>query len=177
MDAIRQIKATEGVRGLYKAYAATVFSFGPFSALYFMFYETFKGLVVDNDPEKYLKKVKAETEEGKAAARTQEMTFTQSMLCSMVAGAIASTITNPLDMGKLRMQVQRAGKQPGTQTAFHYKHLGDAIYKIVREEGARALFNGSLARIMFHVPNVAISMSLVEMARPQFYTKLEAIGF
>lgn len=50
MDAIRQIKATEGVRGLYKAYAATVFSFGPFSALYFMFYETFKGLVVDNDP-------------------------------------------------------------------------------------------------------------------------------
>jgi len=33
---------TEGLRGIYKAYAATVLSFGPFSALYFMFYEKLK---------------------------------------------------------------------------------------------------------------------------------------
>lgn len=51
LDAIRQIKMTEGVRGLYRAYAATVLSFGPFSALYFMFYEQAKGLIVNNDPE------------------------------------------------------------------------------------------------------------------------------
>ena len=49
-DAIRQIMRHEGVRGLYKAYWATVMSFGPFSALYFMFYETAKGFVVNNDP-------------------------------------------------------------------------------------------------------------------------------
>lgn len=41
-DAIRQIAKTEGLRGMYRAYGATVFSFGPFSALYFMFYEKFK---------------------------------------------------------------------------------------------------------------------------------------
>jgi hypothetical protein len=70
LDAIRQIKATEGTRGLYKAYMATVLSFGPFSALYFMFYERLKGFVVVNDPTQYLKKVKAECDEGKAAART-----------------------------------------------------------------------------------------------------------
>lgn len=74
-DAIKQIKATEGVRGLYRAYAATVLSFGPFSALYFMFYEKVKGLVVVNDPTHYLKKVKAADEDGKAAARTQDLTF------------------------------------------------------------------------------------------------------
>ena len=39
LDAIRKIRATEGIRGLYRAYGATVMSFGPFSALYFMFYE------------------------------------------------------------------------------------------------------------------------------------------
>ena len=49
-DAIKQISRTEGVRGLYKAYAATVLSFGPFSALYFMFFEHAKGLIVNNDP-------------------------------------------------------------------------------------------------------------------------------
>ena len=48
-DAIRSTVKAEGFRGLYKAYAATVLSFGPFSALYFYFYETFKGLAVDND--------------------------------------------------------------------------------------------------------------------------------
>ena len=31
------------------------------------------------------------------------------MISSMLAGAIASSITNPLDMAKLRLQVQRAG--------------------------------------------------------------------
>jgi hypothetical protein len=52
------IKASEGIKGLYRAYAATVFSFGPFSALYFMLYEHIKGLVVINDPAHYLKKIK-----------------------------------------------------------------------------------------------------------------------
>ena len=58
IDAIRQISKIEGIRGLYKAYGATVLSFGPFSALYFMFYEHIKGFFVQNDVARYLKKVK-----------------------------------------------------------------------------------------------------------------------
>jgi hypothetical protein len=38
-DALSKISRTEGVRGIYKGYGATLASFGPFSALYFMFYE------------------------------------------------------------------------------------------------------------------------------------------
>lgn len=41
-DAIRQTIKSEGIRGLYRGYGATVFSFGPFSGLYFMFYEKIK---------------------------------------------------------------------------------------------------------------------------------------
>jgi len=37
-DALRMILRTEGRRGIYKGYAATLASFGPFSALYFVFY-------------------------------------------------------------------------------------------------------------------------------------------
>lgn len=37
--AMRTIMKTEGLRGLYKGYVATLLSFGPFSALYFMLYE------------------------------------------------------------------------------------------------------------------------------------------
>lgn len=42
----------------------------------------------------------------------------------------------------------------------------DGVYKIARDEGALALFSGSFARILFHVPNVAISISLVEVLKP-----------
>lgn len=41
-DVLRQILKTEGVRGLYRGYAATLLAFGPFSALYFTFYEALK---------------------------------------------------------------------------------------------------------------------------------------
>lgn len=44
-DAVRTIMRTERVRGLYKGYAATLLSFGPFSALYFMFYEKVSSLI------------------------------------------------------------------------------------------------------------------------------------
>tara|TARA_B110000285_G_scaffold105695_1_gene120311 strand:- start:69 stop:314 length:246 start_codon:yes stop_codon:yes gene_type:complete len=81
----------------------------------------------------------------------------------MIAGSAASISTNPLDMGKLRLQVQRAGLAGGgSVNDFYYKHLGDAIYKIGREEGVRALFNGSFARILYHVPMTAISMGVLE---------------
>lgn len=39
-DAFRTILRQEGLRGLYKGYAATVYSFGPFSAIYFGLFET-----------------------------------------------------------------------------------------------------------------------------------------
>lgn len=57
-DAIRQILKIEGARGLYRAYGATVMSFGPFSALYFLFYEKFKEKAASFSTEDYLKKVR-----------------------------------------------------------------------------------------------------------------------
>jgi len=133
---------TEGVLGLYRAYGATVMSFGPFSAFYFMFYEKFKGLVVVNDPESYMKKINRESEV------KQDIGFAESMFCSMMAGACASILTNPLDIAKLRMQVQRAGLKGGGQNHY-YKHMLDGVYKIGRDEGVMSLLNGSFARILY----------------------------
>lgn len=39
LDAFRTIWREEGFRGLYKGYGATIYSFGPFSAVYFALYE------------------------------------------------------------------------------------------------------------------------------------------
>ena len=42
VDAIASILRVDGMRGIYRGYGATLLSFGPFSALYFVFYEQFK---------------------------------------------------------------------------------------------------------------------------------------
>lgn len=137
-----------------------------------MFYEQMKGLFVDNDAQSYLKR----TAEG--APVKQDIGFFEAMFCSMVAGAGASTITNPLDMAKLRMQVMRAGKVGGggPQSEQYYRHMLDGVYKIARDEGVRALFHGSFARILFHVPNVAICMSLVELFKPKIQALMQGEG-
>ena len=61
----------------------------------------------------------------------------------------------------------------GDASEFYYKHLLDAIYKIGRDEGARSLFNGSFARILYHVPSVAISMGVLEQVKPFIRSKIE----
>jgi 3-hydroxy-3-methylglutaryl CoA synthase len=66
------------------------------------------------------------------------------------------------------MHVMRAGKVGGgfKQSEQYYRHMLDGVYKIARDEGVRALFAGSFARICFHVPNVAISMVSLELLKP-----------
>lgn len=46
MDAFNKIFRMEGVKGMYKGYGATLASFGPFSALYFMFYEEVSEMIL-----------------------------------------------------------------------------------------------------------------------------------
>ena len=45
LDALLQISRTEGLRGIYKGYGATLLSYGPFSALYFFLYEEVRSFV------------------------------------------------------------------------------------------------------------------------------------
>jgi hypothetical protein len=69
-----------------KALGATLLFFGPYSAIFFVCYEKFK---------KYF-------------AKGDQMSMGSSILCSSFASAIAGFITTPLELVKLRMQVQRA---------------------------------------------------------------------
>jgi hypothetical protein len=139
-DAFKTIMKNEGLRGIYKAYGATVGSFGPFSALYFLFYEKLKEFCVGEQ---------------------KEIGFLASLTCASTSGALASFLTNPLDIAKVRMQVVRATGN----SLFPYKNMLHGIQLIYTNEGFKALFQGSLARILFHTPNTAIVMSLMEYIR------------
>ena len=136
-QAFREVYAKEGIRGFYRAYGATLVSFGPYSALYFAFYEHLK-----------------EKSDGTVPLA----------LCAGAAGAGAAFATNPLDLVKLRLQVQRASgvaKSDGL-IEFGYSNWLDGVAKIIRREGAATLFKGALFRVAFIAPMSTISMGLYE---------------
>ena len=144
INALKIVLNKEGIRGIYRAYWATVASFGPFSALYFMIYEKCKFYAVGNQ---------------------KEIEFLPSLFCAAFAGSAAAWITNPLDIAKVRMQVVRATGH----SRFPYKNMWHGIKLIYSQEGVKALTQGSFARILFHMPNTAISMSLVEYFRKNIF--------
>lgn len=143
LNALNVIIKKDGLQGIYRAFGATITSFGPFSAFYFMFYEYCKQFFVGNK---------------------KEIDFVPSLVCAGISASAAAWITNPLDIAKVRMQVVRA---TGT-SKFPYKNMFHGIHLIYSQEGLRALFQGSLARILFHMPNCTIIMGLVELFRRKF---------
>ena len=53
--ALVSITRREGLLGIYKGYSATLLSFGPFSAFYFMFYEQLKHRCLKNNEQKQVR--------------------------------------------------------------------------------------------------------------------------
>ena len=159
IHAIGHIFSNEGFRGIYKAYGATVMSFGPLSAFYFTFYEYFKGFFVRNDSKYYIEKINKNKSE--VELKKHDISFGQSLICSSISSFLASIITNPLDLIKLRMQVQRAGSG-----SLVYRNLLQGIFYAYKNFGLIELYRGSLARAMFHTPNGAITMTLLETFKP-----------
>jgi len=143
--AIRSILKGEGISGIYRGYLATVGSFGPFSALYFAFYEAAKAAVAGND----------------SPGDARQLGFSESLGCAAAAGAAASVLTNPLDLVKLRLQVQRGAGGLN----FGYRGLAHGLRKMVAEEGFAAMLRGAGTRVAFHAPTTAITMALFETCK------------
>jgi hypothetical protein len=217
-DAWRQIMQREGLVGLYRGYGATIASFGPFSALYFVFYEWFKDAALQHTAAGQAAQTQAARQrsvsskpaapppidEAAAAARRTNATssaltehpsgsaassaapaagtlpFIWQIITASAAGSAASLVTNPLDLAKLRLQVQRgvAAAAVGSSESVagpplpQYRNSLHAMATIAREEGARALFRGAGARMAFHAPSTAITMTLFEQCKGLFQQHL-----
>ena len=107
--------------------------------------------------------------------------------CSAVAGSAAAWLSSPLDMIKLRIQVQRraaaaaaaaqATAAAGAQAAaeeqgftFAYRGMMDGVGTVFREEGVAALWKGAGTRVAFMVPQSAISMVAFEWCKRHYTT-------
>lgn len=149
LDAIRVIAKTEGILGLYKGYYVTLASFGPFSALYFMFYEKARSALA------------AATSHHDPAKLPAALTLS----ASAIAGAAASVITCPLDTAKLRLQTQRRLHPGEAVPEGHLKGVVDTLRSLWREDGVQGLFRGAGARMLFHTANTCITFTAFEECR------------
>jgi len=155
-DALTKISKHEGLRGIYKGYGVTMASFGPFSALYFVFYEKFK----------------FSSKEFLGVTGNNSLPFYWVLLSSAGAGALASWMTSPLDMAKLRLQVQRGGvavASAGTQSTAasvgSYTGVADCLISAFRKDGVKGLFRGAGARVLHFVPATTATMTCYESCR------------
>jgi Mitochondrial carrier protein len=155
-DALQKIVRQEGFSGIYRGYAATLASFGPFSALYFVFYEQFKDLARNQN-----------------SSSSSDLSFSATVLCAATAGGLASWLTSPLDMAKLRLQVQR-GRQASLHPAdgMTYSGMWDCLRQTWRTEGVRGWFRGAGARVLHFAPATTVTMTTYEMCRKSIEPRL-----
>lgn len=161
-DALRQIGQTEGLRGLYRGYGATLASFGPFSALYFVFYERCKSLARSHQS---TGQFGLESDLTTSNENSLDLSFSATVLCSATAGAAASWLSSPLDLAKLRLQISR-GQQFNSVSSATYRGIVDCLQHAYRHQGGvRGLFRGAGARVLHFCPATTITMTSYEMCR------------
>ena len=157
IDAVRQITKGEGYLGLYRAYGATILSFGPFIGINLMLYEKVKRML---------------------GIKRNQANFFQNFTVAFITGTVASLITNPFDVAKLRMQIQRTelsshSVQSLAEGRFGYRNVFHGVYKIATSEGFFSLWRGCGTRILHMSSQAAINLSLLEKIRAHFLKSIK----
>lgn len=174
LDAILTIARTEGVRGVYRGYGATLASFGPFSAIYFSGYEQCKQhfgpfFIAAKQKREGTHNAVADSSASSSASVASasppppeaDLGFLGFAFCGGFAGSIATVLTNPMDLVKLRMQVQRGN----SGFTFGYRNMMHGLQCIVAQEGPAALFKGAAVRCAFHIPSTALTIAMFDSIR------------
>ena len=85
----------------------------------------------------------------KLAVTTELLPLPYLIASSATAGALASFLTSPLDMAKLRLQVQRGG---ATGATAKYQGVISCLRYAYGQGGVAGLFRGAGARVLHFVP-------------------------
>jgi solute carrier family 25 protein 44 len=141
----RHIVASEGVRGLYRGFAASVATYAPTSGVWWTCYDVYRSLAAaavlgeaGQDPQS-------------ALASTAELMLVE-MLSGGAAGCTAAVATNPLDVLRTRVQVN------GAQGATWF----GTLTSLAREEGWRAFWRGASARAATMAPSSMLTVIAYE---------------
>ncbi|XP_078515312.1 mitochondrial glycine transporter isoform X2 [Lissotriton helveticus] len=130
--ALNNIYRTEGTRGLFSGLTATLLRDAPFSGIYLMFYtQTKRILPEEQDP-----------------AFAPLVNFG----CGVLAGVLASVVTQPADVIKTHMQL----------SPERYSWSGQAIAVIFKDSGILGFFRGGVPRALRRTLMAAMAWTVYE---------------
>lgn len=144
-SATRDIFRTEGLRGFFAGFGATAVRDAPYAGLYVLFYEQSK---------KRLSRLASTIEEksGATARLSNSTSAGINFLSGVMAAGLGTTMTNPFDAIKTRIQLM-----PG-----RYGNTIHAAKMMLREDGAKSFFDGLTIRIARKAMSSALAWTLYE---------------
>ncbi|KDO21966.1 hypothetical protein SPRG_12832 [Saprolegnia parasitica CBS 223.65] len=137
---LQHIYRAEGLRGLYRGGLSGLVGSIPFEGVQFACYEYCKSLALERKAD------------GESLGPIDYLGI------GSLSGAVAQTISYPFDSVKKRLQVQELGQK-------RYNGMLDCFRKVVAEEGAMALFRGTLPNMVRIVPYSAVMFTTYEAAK------------
>ncbi|XP_078042984.1 mitochondrial glutathione transporter SLC25A40 isoform X2 [Augochlora pura] len=148
LQALKTVVSHSGISGLWMGLSSTLLRDVPFSAIYWLNYETIK-----------------------QTFRGTQQTFTFNLAAGAIAGSIAAFLTIPFDVVKTHRQIEMgekeiySGNKPGRSRGTWF-----IIGKIYRQNGMKGLFTGLIPRIIKVAPACAIMIATFEHGKRFFQT-------
>ncbi|KAK3156400.1 hypothetical protein QOZ80_2AG0106800 [Eleusine coracana subsp. coracana] len=136
LHCVKTICRQNGLKGLYRGMAPSLYGIFPYSGLKFYFYEKMKTHV----PEEHRKDIIAK------------------LGCGSVAGLLGQTITYPLDVVRRQMQVEALS----SSSLAKGKGTFGSLVMIAKQQGWRQLFAGLSINYLKVVPSVAIGFTVYD---------------
>ncbi|KAG1438209.1 hypothetical protein G6F56_012739 [Rhizopus delemar] len=133
-ECARTVYVKEGIKAFYISLPTTLVMSVPFQSIQFATYEYFR------------KELKSEGYDPKTH-----------IIAGALSGAVASSVTTPLDVVKTLLQTR--GTDPSIQ---HITGFRQATKLIMERYGIRGFFRGFKPRVLTHVPSTAISWGVYE---------------
>ncbi|KAF2798674.1 solute carrier family 25 member 38 [Melanomma pulvis-pyrius CBS 109.77] len=144
LTASRDIFRTEGLRGFFAGFGATAVRDAPYAGLYVLFYELSK---------RRLSTLATKIEEKAGGERLSSSTSVGINFASgVMAAGLGTTVTNPFDAIKTRLQLM-----PGK-----YGNMVQAAKRMLKEEGVASLFDGLGIRIARKAMSSALAWTVYE---------------
>ena len=145
--ATKAIWRAEGLRGFFSGYGATALRDAPYAGLYILFYEQCKQELSHIYNASHSNE-KAQALFNLSVVPSMSINFT----ASAIAAGVATTITNPFDVLKTRLQLM-----PG-----QYLNVVQATKHMLRDDGVKSLFDGLGLRMGRKAVSAALTWTIYE---------------
>ncbi|XP_076266848.1 solute carrier family 25 protein Shawn-like [Rhynchophorus ferrugineus] len=143
-EALKLLMKQSGIKGLWKGIVPTFFRDVPFSAIYWMSYESIKSLYGTDHPVMW-----------------------QSFIGGAISGSIAATVTIPFDVVKTYQQIS-FGTNKHSGEIKSSRTTSKVLMDIYRYNGLQGFFVGLVPRLIRVAPACAIMISCFEYGKVFF---------